>query len=76
MTKFSAAMAHVADSCYVYVIDPQGGISTVTLVQYETMDMSDPRIKRVAWTRRRAELTSLRVRGIENGFEMPKRLEN
>lgn len=75
MTSLLAALIDVCDSDRVYCIDKRGAITTVTLAQYEAMDLSDPRLERVAWSRRQAELTSLRVRGIETGFETP-RMEN
>jgi hypothetical protein len=76
MTKFAACMAHVQDTGLVYSIDAAGKVSTLSLATYESLRTFDPRLRRIAWSRRQAETTSLRVRGIETGFETPKRLEN
>jgi hypothetical protein len=70
MNKFVQAMIHVSDSGLVYVVDRDGRITPISLPTYEALDIGDPRLERVAWTRRQAELVSLRVRGIETGFEV------
>jgi hypothetical protein len=68
-------MIEVADAGRVFSVADDGAVSELSLAVYESMPASDPRLRHIAWTRRQAELQSLRVRGIETGFE-PQRLRN
>jgi hypothetical protein len=65
-------MMAVQDANLVYSIDDAGHITPISLATYEGLRFPDPRLRRVAWSRRQAETTSLRVRGIETGFEIQR----
>jgi hypothetical protein len=72
VTKFTAAMIHVNETGLVYSIDDAGRISALSLATYEALPTFDPRLRRIAWNRRQAEYTSLRVRGVETGLEVAR----
>ena len=75
MRGFVTAMIEVADAGRVFSIADDGAVTELPLSLYESLPASDPRLRHIAWTRRQAELRSLKVRGIETGFE-PQRLSN
>ena len=70
MTNLDAFTIDLCEHRLFYTIDDVGNIEPMSRATYESLHFPDPRLHRVATSRRMAEIASLRVRGIETGFEV------
>ena len=70
--SIDAFALRIAETNLIYTIDDAGRITPMSLATYEALRFPDRRLLRVVDSRAKAERLSLRVRGIETGFEIQR----
>ena len=70
MTRLAATLIDLAWAETMHLVDQRTGeITSMAMAEYEALPDSDPRLSFATHYRGRAYRESLRVRGIETGFE-------